>query len=279
MASLIAVQGIAFSYTGDTVHPIFSDVSFSVAPGDVFCLLGPNGTGKSTLLKCLSNVLRGWKGSIRLDDREISRLRPADIARDIGYVPQNQVSTFPFLVKDIVVMGRAPHLNVFSSPTTRDGSIANRAMETVGILGLADRPCTTLSGGEWQLTLIARALTQEPRVLVLDEPTSHLDMGNQMKILRVVKGLADKGLAIVMASHFPDHAFMIATEVAILNRGRIVQKGPTEKIITDQSMRDTYGVDVKVLFVDAGVDRRACFPLLKDLRQPLSGRSDMAAPE
>ena len=279
MPSLIAVQNLVFSYTGDVVHPVFRDVSFVVAPGDVFCLLGPNGTGKSTLLKCLSNVLRGWQGSIRLADREISRLRPADIAREIGYVPQNQISTFPFLVKDVVVMGRASHLNVFSSPTTLDDAVAYRAMETVGILELADRPCTTLSGGEWQLTLIARALTQEPRILVLDEPTSHLDMGNQMKILRVVKGLADGGLAVIMASHFPDHAFMIATEVAILNRGCIVRKGPPDMIITDQSMRDTYGVDVKVLLVEAGVERRACFPLLKDLYQPLSMQRAAATPE
>ena len=265
MASLVSVQDLSFSYREDKVHTVFRDIAFAVSSGDVFCLLGPNGTGKSTLLKCLSNVLQGWEGSIRLADREISQLRPADVAHDIGYVPQNQVSTFPFLVRDVVVMGRAPHLGVFSSPGAIDVAVAHRAMATVGILELADRPCTTLSGGEWQLTLIARALSQEPRVLVLDEPTSHLDIGNQIKILRVIKGLADEGLAVIMASHFPDHAFMIATEVAILHRGRIVRKGPPEMIITDQSMRDTYGVDVKVLLVEAGVDRRACFPLLKDL--------------
>ena len=264
MTPLVTVQNLAFSYDGDMAHAIFHDVAFSVGPGDVFCLLGPNGTGKSTLLKCVSNVLQGWQGSILFDESEISRMKPSDVAKGIGYVPQNQVSTFPFLVKDIVVMGRAPHLSVFSSPKKKDRTIAYGAMETVGIFSLADRPCTTLSGGEWQLTLIARALAQGPKMMVLDEPTSHLDLGNQVKILRVIKSLAESGLGIIMATHFPDHAFLVSSEVAILNRGHIVQKGAPEKIITDENMKDTYGVEVKVLYIGEGVNRKACFPSLKE---------------
>jgi iron complex transport system ATP-binding protein len=260
---LVTVKDLAFSYAGDMAHAIFRGVTFSVGPGDVFCLLGPNGTGKSTLLKCLNNVLHGWKGEVLLDGQRIPDMGSSATARLIGYVPQNQVSTFPFLVRDIVVMGRAPHINVFSSPSSRDISIALRAMETVGILSISDRPCTTLSGGEWQLTLIARALAQEPRVMVLDEPTSHLDMGNQMKILGVVKKLAQEGLAVIMASHFPDHAFMAATDVAILKYGRMILKGRPDAVLTDSSMRETYGVDVKVLYVAQGVERKACFPSLK----------------
>jgi iron complex transport system ATP-binding protein len=264
MTPLITIHNLAFSYDGDITHAVFRDVAFSVGPGDVFCLLGPNGTGKSTLLKCVSNVLQGWRGSILFDEREISRMKPSDVAKGIGYVPQNQVSAFPFLVKDIVVMGRAPHLSVFSSPNKKDRTIAYGAMKTVGILSLADRPCTTLSGGEWQLTLIARALAQEPRMMVLDEPTSHLDLGNQMKILRVVKELAKTGLAIIMASHFPDHAFLVSSEVAILNHGYILQKGVPERVITEENLKDTYGVEVKVLYISEGVNRKACFPSLKE---------------
>ncbi|MDD2338466.1 MAG: ABC transporter ATP-binding protein, partial [Geobacteraceae bacterium] len=130
MSDLLSVHNLTFSYPGDSAIPIFREVSFSVSPSDVFCLLGPNGTGKSTLLKCVSNVLQGWHGTILLGGKDISRMRPAEVAKGIAYVPQNQVSAFPFLVHDIVVMGRAPHLNVFSSPTLRDREIAHTAMET-----------------------------------------------------------------------------------------------------------------------------------------------------
>ncbi len=264
MSALLTVQNLTFSYPGDSAPAIFREVSFSVNPGDVFCLLGPNGTGKSTLLKCVSNVLQGWHGTILLGDKDISRMRTAEVAKGIAYVPQNQVSAFPFLVHDIVVMGRAPHLNVFSSPSQRDREIARTAMETVGILHLAERPCTMLSGGEWQLTLIARSLAQEPRIMILDEPTSHLDMGNQVKILRVIRSLAEKGLGIIMASHFPDHAFVAASEAAILDNGRMIRKGPPDDVITEENLGKAYGIEVKVLQVGEGVNRKACFPSLKD---------------
>jgi iron complex transport system ATP-binding protein len=260
--SLLCAQDLAFSYSGDMGSPVFRAVSFSVIPGEIFCLLGPNGTGKSTLLKCVSNVLHGWTGTVMLDGRRVEEMSPAETARYVGYVPQNQVSTFPFLVKDVVVMGRNPHLNILSSPSREDHAIASSAMDTVGVLSLADRPCTTLSGGEWQLVLIARALAQKPRIMILDEPTSHLDMGNQMRILDVVKDLSKKGLAIVMASHFPDHAFMVASEVAILNHSHITAKGTPHEVLTDESLKSTYGVDVKVLYVGDEVNRMACFPAL-----------------
>ena len=260
--ALLTVEGLAYSYSGDMGHAVFREVTFSVSPGEVFCLLGPNGTGKSTLLKCISNVLQGWTGSVLLNDRAIHEMSPAAAARVIGYVPQNQVSSFPFRVKDIVVMGRAPHLNVFSSPGDKDLSVAITAMETVGILPLAERPCTTLSGGEWQLTLIARALAQQPKIMVLDEPTSHLDMGNQMKILGVVDALARDGMAVIMASHFPDHAFLVGNDVAILNHGRMRVKGKPDDVLNDATMRETYGIDVRVMYVKEGVGRKACFPLL-----------------
>jgi iron complex transport system ATP-binding protein len=265
MAPLVEVRDLAFTYTNSMADAIFRDVSFSVWPGELLCLLGRNGTGKSTLLKCVSNVLQGWQGAVLLDGSDIAAMRPSEVAKSIGYVPQNQSPGFPFLVRDIVIMGRAPHLNVFSSPGRRDREVAYRAMETTGILDLADRPCTTLSGGEWQLALIARALAQEPRVLVLDEPTSHLDMGNQVIILRVVKSLRKNGLGIVMASHFPDLAFIVATEAAILDRAQIAHKGPPDEVVTDAKMRQTYGVEVKVLYVGEGVDRKACLPTFADL--------------
>jgi iron complex transport system ATP-binding protein len=259
---MLNVRDLSFSYSGDPRHVVFHEVSFSVSAGRVFCLLGPNGTGKSTLLKCVSNVLHGWKGTVMLDGQAIEDLGPAEVARFVGYVPQNQVSTFPFLVKDVVVMGRNPHLSLLSSPSREDERIASSAMETTGVLPLSERPCTTLSGGEWQLVLIARALAQKPRIMILDEPTSHLDMGNQMRILEVVNNLASSGLAVVMASHFPDHAFMVATDVAILNHRCLSVIGTPHEVLTDKSLKETYGIKVRVLHVGQGVDRMACFPAL-----------------
>jgi iron complex transport system ATP-binding protein len=262
MTELMSVQNLSFSYSRDDQQPLFSHVSFSLETGNVFCLLGPNGTGKSTLLKCISNLLPGWYGTVLLDNRDITQLHPAETARWIGYVPQNQTPAFPFLVQDVVIMGRAPHLNIFSSPAKVDREIARQAMASVGILHLAERPCTMLSGGEWQLTLIARALAQEPRLLILDEPTSHLDLGNQVRILRVVKSLAEQDMGIIMATHFPDHAFIAATEVAVMHQGRMALKGPPDEVITNRNMAEAYGVAVQVIQLHEGIERKACFAVL-----------------
>jgi iron complex transport system ATP-binding protein len=186
----------------------------------------------------------------------------ADIAKQMGYVPQGLTSAFPFRIKDIIIMGRAPHLSILASPSRADMDLAYKAMETVGVSHLADRPCNSVSGGEWQLALIARALVQEPQILLLDEPTSHLDMGNQMKILQVIRHLADEGMTIVMASHFPDHAFLISSMVAILKDGRLANAGPPDEVITEESMKATYGVDVRIVQLEDDGMRKACFPSL-----------------
>jgi iron complex transport system ATP-binding protein len=266
MTAQIQAEGITFGYSYDLAMAVFRDVSLTVRSGDVFCLLGPNGIGKSTLLKCLSNILHVQQGRILLNGRDISRLILPDVAKHIGYVPQGLMSAFPFRIKDIIIMGRAPHLSVLASPSRADMEIAYKAMETVGVAHLADRPCNSVSGGEWQLTLIARALVQEPQILLLDEPTSHLDMGNQMKILRVIKDLSNAGMTIVMASHFPDHAFLVSSVVAILNKGQIAQVGVPDEVITEKNMKATYGVDVRIIQLEEGGVRKACFPALSQSR-------------
>jgi iron complex transport system ATP-binding protein len=237
MTTRLQAERISFSYSHDMGVMVSRDLSFSVQSGDVFCLLDPNGMGKSTLLKCLGNILQIKQGRILLGGRDMSEFKLSEIARTIAYMPQGLMSAFPFRIKDIVVMGRAPHLSAFASPSHRDMDIANTAMKMVGILHLADRPCNTVSGGEWQLTLIARPLVQEPQILLLHEPTSHLDPGNQMKILRVIKRLAEGGMTIIMATHFPDHAFVVADIVAILDQGQIGHIGTPDEEVTDESMK------------------------------------------
>ncbi len=254
---------ISFSYHQDSAAAVFHSLSFSVLPGQVLCLLGPNGTGKSTLLKCLSGILHIQQGNILFDGQDLFSFKLSEIARRIGYVPQGLTSAFPFRIKDIVVMGRAPHLSILASPSKNDMKIAHEAMETAGILHLADRPCNSVSGGEWQLALIARALVQKPQLLLLDEPTSHLDLGNQTKILQAIRRLTLDGMTIIMATHFPDHTFLVADSVVILNKGKISQIGAPDDVITEENLRSAYGVEVRVVSAGESVERKVCFPALQ----------------
>ena len=259
MTVRIQVDEIAFSYSGNLTGAVFHNVSFSVRTGEIFCLLGPNGTGKSTLLKCLNGILLVQQGRVAINGKSLFDCRPSEIARAIGYVPQGLVSAFPFRIKDIVVMGRAPHLSVLASPSRKEMEIAYRAMEAVGIDHLAERSCDSVSGGEWQLTLIARSLVQEPQMLFLDEPTSHLDLGNQMRILQVIKDLSETGMTVIMASHFPDHAFLTAHSVAILKNGGIFKMGKPDDVITEENMKAAYDVDVRIF---SSNDRKVLIPEL-----------------
>jgi len=253
------VSNVAYSYDGE--NNVFEDIAFSVGEGDIFCILGPNGTGKSTLIKCIGNLLRLKRGSIKLEGEDILSLDNVDVAKKIGYIPQVHSPTFPFSVLDVVLMGRVPHLSLLSSPTKKDTNIAEDAIKTVGISHLIDKPYTEISGGERQLVLLARVLAQQPSILLLDEPTSHLDFGNQIRILNRIDKLAKNGLSIIMASHFPDHAFLSSNKVAIMKGGTFIGMGSPDEVITEENMKSAYGVDVKVVYVGDGADRKVCVPI------------------
>jgi iron complex transport system ATP-binding protein len=264
MSARLAVESLAFRYPSRSADlGVFEDISLALAPGDVLVLLGPNGTGKSTLLKCMAGLLKPQRGRVLLDDVDVATIRPSRLARRIGYVPQSNASTFPFKVRDVVVMGRAPHLNTLESPSARDLDVANRMIEETGITHLADRSCHEISAGEWQMVLIARALTQQPDILLFDEPTSHLDLGNQVRILDSIRQLSRRGFTIVMASHVPDHAFMAGDRVAILKDRHLMALGSPDEVITGDTLRRAYGVEVRVANLDADVGRRVCVPLLR----------------
>jgi iron complex transport system ATP-binding protein len=262
MPRFISIKNISFKYLQKQAIDIFENISFNVNQGEIFYLLGPNGTGKSTLLKCLIGILKVQKGSITLEGKNIYALQPADLAKKIAYVPQSHSSVFPFLVREIVVMGRSPHLGTFSSPGKGDIAAAEEAMNIVGVSHLADRPCSNTSGGEWQLVLIARALAQKPEIMLLDEPTSHLDLGNQIRILNVIHSLASKGLTIVMATHFPDHAFIRSDKVAILKDKYLLDIGSSEQVINEENMKKAYGIDIKIIHIENGIDRKFCVPII-----------------
>ena len=261
---MLRVENASFHYD-DAKESGFTNVSFSLKRGDVLCVLGPNGCGKTTLLKSLMGILELENGSISLEDKNITHMQRNDIAKLVGYVPQLHQPVFPFSVMDAVLVGRAPHLKFLESPGREDEEIADMAIEALGLKELRNRPYTQLSGGERQLVVFARVMAQQPSLLLLDEPTSHLDFGNQIRVLRLVERLAQTGLPIIMASHFPDHAFLISSKVAIMRKGEFIGFGSPDEVITEENMEKAYGIKVRVMSVDGAFGRRICLPLKGEL--------------
>lgn len=257
MNKIFQINQGKFSYNGK--ENIFKDVNLSLENGDVLCILGPNGTGKSTLIKCINGLLKLNSGNILINGQDIHSMNKNDLAKIIGYIPQSHNSTFAFSVFDVVLMGRAPHLSLTSVPGEKDYKIAEKSLKSLGISHLKDKTYTEISGGERQMVLIARVLAQQPQILLLDEPTSHLDFGNQIRTLEVINKLAKNGLSVIMTSHFPDHAFLSSTKVAIMNQGTIMEIGTPESVITEDNMRQAYGIDVKIMEVNE--HRKACIPM------------------
>jgi iron complex transport system ATP-binding protein len=260
----LSVENLAFGYPGKRVG---TGVSLALGAGEVMCLLGPNGGGKTTLFKTILGLIPAQGGAVRYGDAPLAAMARAEVARIAGYVPQAHSGYFPFSVFDVVLMGRAAHLGPFASPGKHDREIARQALATIGIERLADAIYTRISGGERQMTLIARALAQEPSLLVMDEPTASLDFGNQVRVLERIQSLARAGLAIVLSTHDPDQAFLVADRVAMLHEGRLVRLGPPAETITAESLKLVYGVDIAVMEIAAaGGARRVCVPSLAPIQ-------------
>lgn len=260
MDAMLEAAGAAYRLPGG--RTLFSGLSFTLAPGEVLCVLGPNGIGKSTLLRCLAGQETLAAGEIRLDGRPLPALSRRAIGQRLGVVPQSDAPVFAFTVREVVEMGRAPHLGWLAAPGPADRAVAQAALEKLGVAGLAGRLYPELSGGERQLVLIARALAQQPRALLLDEPTSHLDFANAMRVLELVRGLAREGLAVVMTSHNPEHAFLVAGQSLIMAppaggaAGQAAAWGPTATLLTEARLSAVYGRPVRLAEV-AG--RRLCY--------------------
>jgi iron complex transport system ATP-binding protein len=246
------VADLAFGYPGKEVG---RDVTFGLAGGEVLCLLGPNGGGKTTLFKTVLRLLAPRGGRVAVDGEPIAGWSRGRLARVFGYVPQAQLGLFPFTVAETVLMGRTAHIGPFATPSRGDRAVAEEMLAVLGIGHLAARPYTEISGGERQLTLIARALAQQPAILVMDEPTASLDFGNQVRVLGEIEHLARRGMPVMLSTHDPDHAFLCAHRVALLHQGRLARLGPPDEVITRESLREVYGVEVTVMEL-AGADGR-----------------------
>ncbi len=247
---MIAVQDLHYRHP-HAATAVLNGVNFEADSGMLTTILGPNGSGKTTLFKCVSGLWSIQKGDVLFKGRSFKGRSYSEIARIIAVVPQEHEPPFPYSVFEAVTMGRAAHLSMFSTPSQSDFLKATEAIEQVGITHLKDRPYTRISGGERQLALIARALAQDAPVMLLDEPTSHLDFKNQVFVLRKVKEIVkQQSVAALMTIHDPNLAMLFSDRVVMLDQGKVVAEGPPDEVITEENLSRVYGIDVVVLPVN-----------------------------
>lgn len=240
---MLEVQGLRCAY-GDV--EIVHDVSFEVRDGEFACIIGANGCGKTTTLKNVMGLIRPTAGRVLVNGQEVLSLDERQRAQRFAYIPQAHTPPFPFSVADVVILGRTPYINTLTRESAGDREIAYRALETLGIQDLADATYTELSGGQQQLVLIARALAQQPDVLIMDEPTASLDFGNQQVVLSQMKNLVAGGMSVLMVTHDPNHAFYCADWVVAMQDGRVVEVGTPDEVVTTEMLERLYGARVEV---------------------------------
>lgn len=240
---MLSLINVCFGH-GRTI--VGRDLSLAIEEGQVLALLGANGAGKTTLFRTILGLIPPLSGEILLDGTPLHSLSRRDQAIRIAYVPQAHEATFPFTIRDIVLMGRTAHLGHFEMPSKVDHQIADNALDEIGITVLADRPCTEVSGGERQMALIARALAQKASIIVMDEPASSLDYGNQIRLLSLIRHMASKGLSIILSTHNPEHARLVADRVALLHGGKLIGTGAPDVVLTAEAFKTLYGVDVEI---------------------------------
>lgn len=235
----IDVKHLSFSYGQ---RQVLHEISFRAEPGELVAVLGPNGAGKSTLFRCLLGFLPKYAGKIELFGQDLKSLDRKKISRYVAYIPQESAPVYNYTVRDTVLMGADP----FHAPGPKQQETADRVLTLLGIRDLADRGINEISGGERQLALIARAMAQEAKILLMDEPTASLDYGNQFRLLHQVKTLANSGFTVLLSTHNPEHAFRFASHALVLQDGRIRACGPVGETLTEELLGGIYRIPLKV---------------------------------
>lgn len=252
---ILQVTNLGFHYKDQ--QDIFHGVSFGIHQGEIITILGPNGAGKSTLLNCLANLAKPTSGQIMVCGQPLERMSLSEVAKHIGYVSQTHYPAYAYTTRDFVVMGRTAHIGFFSKPKKEDYAAADDALHQLGIAHLADKPYTEISGGERQQVTIARVLVQKPQLVLLDEPTSHLDYGNQLRTMKMIKQLAEQNFAIIMTTHMPDHAILLGGKVGILDRDGTMTFGHYKDIMTEKTLSRIYNANLKMVYIEE-IKRSTC---------------------
>lgn len=262
MKTILTVENASFWYTSERV--LYKNLSLDAREGEIIAILGPNGVGKTTFLRCMMGMLAWKEGRTLLEGKNITELQTREIGKTIAYVPQARSLPFSFTVLDVVLMGRAAHIGPWAQPGKEDYRLARLALERMGIGSMADRTFSRLSGGEAQMVLIARALAGNPKIIVLDEPESHLDFRNQLIILTALRDLCDeRGITCIVNTHYPEHALRIADRALLLgNDGRTPRFGGVYDTLSEELLRDYFKVRIKTVdFQDGERTHRAVYPL------------------
>lgn len=267
----LEVRNLTCGYHG---NPILQNLSFSLDSGEILCILGPNGVGKTTLFKTMLGLLPAISGEVLVDQTPYLSRSAKMRAQLLGYVPQAHTPPFPYTVRQVVVMGRTAHLGLTSAPGARDYAIADQVLARLQLSHLAEQDYTKISGGERQMVLIARALTQSPEILFMDEPTANLDFGNQAQVLSTIRQLAKTGMSVIMTTHAPDHALLLDANTMLLSRQGI-RIGSAKEIITAPAMEQTYRVPI--VMTHGSRDQQVvtgCMPLIGRASLPNTERKE-----
>lgn len=261
-SAILKVDSLNFSYLAGQKSAV-KEVSFEILPRTVTAILGPNGAGKTTLLHLLLGLKKPGNGSILLNERPLGQYTRRELSQWIGLVPQSEYIPFEFSVLEYVLLGRAPYLGPLDQPGKEDVEIARQSLAEAGIESLQNRSVLALSGGEQQLVTLARALTQQPRILLLDEPTSHLDLSNRNTTLRILDRLRQQGTTIIFTTHDPEAAALIADHLVLMRSGQVLNTGVMESTFTSEKLSQTYGTSVEVVRYDGvwivkSMERLAC---------------------
>lgn len=247
--AVLEVKNLNFSYDD---RKILNGINFAIEKGEMFCIFGPNGCGKTTMLDCILGLQKIQKGEILIEGKKISQMKIEELARKVAYVPQKHQHTFGYTVLEMVLMGRTAHTAMFDSPKNEDIKIAEACLENVGMYSFKDRIFNNLSGGEAQLVKLARALAQETNLIIFDEPTSHLDFRHELNVIKyMAKLIKEFDMSIIMATHFPNHAFYfegqgLNTKVAMMENGVFYAKGKAEEVLDEENMSRIFKIKTKV---------------------------------